>query len=123
MANGDLVEVLEILNRVNRAGLIYLKVRIQEIVSKDIYITYLIEDILLSTKINITEDQHKKLMMDFHFRMGEKGIKQKSTAFNEAMRNDQFLNGMRAVYGYAISCHKSQGGNGIMYIYIWTIRF
>ena len=119
LANGDLVEVLEIFNRVKRAGLIYLKVRIQEIVSKDIYITYLIEDILLSPKINISEHQHKKLLMDFHFRMGEKGIKQKSKVFNESMRNDQFLNGMRAVYGYAISCHKSQGGEwNHVYLYL-----
>lgn len=119
LVNGDQVKVLEVLNREERAGLTFLKVRIQELVSFDIYITYLIEDVLQSANLNISENQHKRLLIDFHSRMEEKNIKQKDTRFKDFMREDRFLNGLRAVYGYAITCHKSQGGEwDHVYLYL-----
>ena len=43
--------------------------------------------------------------------MREKGITQKQKkAFYSAMADDPYLNALRCVYGYAITCHKSQGG-------------
>ena len=119
LVNGDQVEVLEVQGREERAGLTFLKVRIQELVSKNIHITYVIEDVLQSSKLNITPPQHKRLIIDFHMRMKEKNVKQKSRQFKDNMREDQFLNGLRAVYGYAITCHKSQGGEwDHVYLYI-----
>lgn len=38
------------------------------------------------------------------------GIKQKSSDFKIAMMNDPYFNALRCVYGYAVTCHKSQGG-------------
>ncbi len=38
------------------------------------------------------------------------GIKQDSRPFNDAMLKDPYLNAVRAVYGYAVTCHKCQGG-------------
>lgn len=48
--------------------------------------------------------------MDFYRRMKDKGIKQKDSAFKQAMMNDPYLNAIRAVYGYSLTCHKAQGG-------------
>jgi len=42
--------------------------------------------------------------------MKEKKISSKSQEFKDCMWNDSFLNALRAVYGYAITCHKAQGG-------------
>lgn len=44
--------------------------------------------------------------------MKRKGITQKKDKeqFDKAMRLDPYLNALRCNYGYAITCHKSQGG-------------
>ncbi len=43
--------------------------------------------------------------------MWEKKITQKDgKRFYEMMMNDPYLNALRCVFGYAITCHKSQGG-------------
>ena len=38
------------------------------------------------------------------------GVNQKSQEFRNEMLVDPYLNGLKAVFGYAITCHKSQGG-------------
>ena len=42
--------------------------------------------------------------------MRKRGILQGSDEYKEQMFTDPYLNALRAVYGYAITCHKSQGG-------------
>jgi hypothetical protein len=59
---------------------------------------------------NLTSDEHREMYIDFYYRMKEKGIKQRTPAFEEAMRQDPYLNSLRAAYGYAVTCNKSQGG-------------
>lgn len=54
--------------------------------------------------------QQQSLFIDFIVRMRNQGIKQKDSRFNHMMFNDPYLNALRCVYGYAITCHKSQGG-------------
>ena len=51
-------------------------------------------------------------MMGFRAEMKEKNITSKNNpkAFYDAMFKDPYLNALRCVYGYAITCHKSQGG-------------
>jgi len=70
----------------------------------------LIETILTSEMQNLNQHEHQKLFIDFNRQMRKKGIKQGDEAFEEAMRQDPWLNGLRAVYGYALTCHKAQGG-------------
>jgi hypothetical protein len=70
----------------------------------------MIAEVLYGNLTNITQTQHKDLLMDFYYRMRKCGIKQKSFQFNEMMREDPYLNALRAVYGYALTCHKAQGG-------------
>ena len=41
--------------------------------------------------------------------MKDKGISQKSQAFKQNMMNDPYLNALRTVFGYALTCHKAQG--------------
>ena len=42
--------------------------------------------------------------------MRKKGYKQHSNEFKTAMYEDEYLNALRCVYGYALTCHKAQGG-------------
>jgi hypothetical protein len=52
--------------------------------------------------------QQKALFIDFYRRMKEQGVKQKSSQFRERLMDDEFLNALRCVYGYAITCHKAK---------------
>ncbi|NLE34143.1 MAG: AAA family ATPase [Bacteroidales bacterium] len=110
LVNGDLVEILDVGASEYRAGMQFIEVEVRELASKEIYRTLLINDILISTAQNINEAQHRSLFIDYYKRMKELGIKQKSQAFKDGMLKDPYLNALRAVYGYALTCHKTQGG-------------
>lgn len=110
LVNGDQIVVLKIGSNEYRCGLSFLKVEVEEISSKNKFNLLLIEDILYSTFTNLNSKQHKDLMIDYFKRMKNKGIKQKDKAFKENMLKDPYLNALKTVYGYALTCHKAQGG-------------
>ena len=49
-------------------------------------------------------------MIDFSKRMKKRGIKQNTPGYKEEMMNDCYLNSLQVSYGYAVTCHKAQGG-------------
>jgi ATP-dependent exoDNAse (exonuclease V) alpha subunit len=110
LVNGDQVIIKKIGQQEYRCGLSFLQVEVEELVSKKVFSLLLIEDILYSAGTNLNNKQHKDLMIDFFKRMQKKGIMQKDKKFKENMLTDAYLNALKAVYGYAITCHKSQGG-------------
>ncbi|CEN44435.1 ATP-dependent DNA helicase [Capnocytophaga canis] len=60
--------------------------------------------------LNVTE--MKALYINFVMRFREKypQYKEGSQEFKEALKTDLYFNALRVKYGYAITCHKSQGG-------------
>lgn len=52
------------------------------------------------------------LFIDFAQRMNKNGITQNKhpKEFQKALMEDPYLNALRCHYGYAITCHKAQGG-------------
>ncbi|MDR0606564.1 MAG: AAA family ATPase [Bacteroidales bacterium] len=110
LVNGDLVVVKWIGEREYRAGLRFVKVEVEELASKKLYRLLLIEDLLMNGQANLDERQHKNLIIDFAKRMEEKKIKTKTKEFYGMMLKDPYLNALRTTYGYALTCHKSQGG-------------
>jgi hypothetical protein len=48
--------------------------------------------------------------LDFSKRMKQKNIKVNSDEYKTKMMTDSYLNCLRAKYGYAVTCHKAQGG-------------
>ncbi len=110
LVNGDLVKVLSIAPKENRCGLSFWEVQAQELSSKRIINSLLINDIPYSNSTNISEEKHKDLMIDYYLRMKEKGIKQGDRLFKDNMLKDEYLNAIKCVFGYALTCHKSQGG-------------
>jgi ATP-dependent exoDNAse (exonuclease V) alpha subunit len=110
LVNGDQILVKRIGKREYRCGLSFIQVEVEEIFSNVQCNLLLIEDILYSTDTNLNTKQHKDLMIDYFQRMREMGIIQKSKAFKDRMLKDPYLNALKCVYGYALTCHKSQGG-------------
>jgi hypothetical protein len=81
---------------------------------------YIIEDLLNSIDRDLTLDMTKMLYINFVMRFNQAQEKRKeiglqkfkvgSDEFKDALKKDPYYNALRVKYGYAITCHKSQGG-------------
>lgn len=113
LMNGDMVKVTQIGKSIQKAGLSFQYIEVEEVVTKRKYSQYLIMEILHAQgQTNLTQTQQTFLFIDFFQRMKRIGIhpKKNPKSFQEEMRRDPFLNALRGIYGYAITCHKAQGG-------------
>ncbi len=113
LMNGDMVVVEEMSPYTqSRARLTFRQVKVKELFSQKTYTSLLIEEIAYQGKTNLDKEQQQKLYVDFIMRMKKKGITEKKNKeeFYRAMSDDPYLNALRCVFGYAITCHKSQGG-------------
>lgn len=59
---------------------------------------------------NLSVTHLKALFINFCMRHPELDDKKDHAAFIEAYRQDEYVSALRVKYGYAITCHKSQGG-------------
>ncbi|AXJ02451.1 UvrD-like helicase C-terminal domain-containing protein [Cyclonatronum proteinivorum] len=110
LVNGDLVTIEAVGESTYRTGLQFTKVRVKPLNKEETYEVLLLEDVVYALGPNITTDQHKSLLIDFNRRMKALGLKQSQREFNDNMMADPYLNALRANFGYALTCHKSQGG-------------
>jgi ATP-dependent exoDNAse (exonuclease V) alpha subunit len=110
LSNGDFVEVRELGAIINKAGMKFQKVQVRPIGTEIGYTLMLSLDAVNHIKGNLTDDQTRELMIDFSFRMNGKKIEPNSPAYNQAMRQDEYLGCLKATFGYAVTCHKAQGG-------------
>ena len=112
LMNGDMVTVEEISPQTTtRARLTFRQMKVKELFTGKTYTSLVIEEVAYQGRLNLDSQQQQALFVDFILRMREKGITQKNKkVFYEAMRRDPYLNALRCVFGYAITCHKSQGG-------------
>jgi len=70
----------------------------------------IIENLLDSKHPQLTSEEQRALYVFFRNRMKEKDIKPNTKMFKEAMKNDPYFNAVLVKYGYAVTCHKAQGG-------------
>lgn len=110
LMNGDVVTVQQVVVKEQRAGLTFLKVSVKELFTGKEYSQLMIADVLYGNQTNLTQSQQKELFIDFFIRMKHQGLRQKDDAFKSMMIKDPYLNALRAVFGYALTCHKAQGG-------------
>ena len=110
LMNGDLVKVLQLGTRKRRAGLTFLEVEVEELFTHRVVKQMLIEDILYSSQLNLKQYDQQALFIDYYHRMKDRRISHKSQVFKDFMLTDPYLNAIRAVFGYALTCHKAQGG-------------
>ena len=62
-------------------------------------------------------EETQALYVDFTLR--HKGLKPKSEEFKDAIINDEYFNALLMKYGYAVTCHKAQGGEWENVFTIW----
>lgn len=110
LANGDFVKVIKIGHTKHRANLKFTNVRIRSLITNKDYDILLAMDVLESYFTNFSADQNQMLMIDFIRRMAISKVQVNTSPFNDALRKDPYLNCLKATYGYAITCHKAQGG-------------
>ncbi|MBL0078485.1 MAG: AAA family ATPase [Bacteroidetes bacterium] len=81
---------------------------------------YIIDSLLHSINRDLTICEMKSLYINFMMRFngeqkkrkdaGEIYFKVGSDEFKQALKNDPFFNALKVKFGYAITCHKAQGG-------------
>lgn len=72
----------------------------------------MIENLLFQPQPNLNSNQQGRLFLDFILRMRELGIKERENPaqFRDMMKTDKYLSALRVSFGYALTCHKAQGG-------------
>ena len=68
----------------------------------------IIENLLYSHHRDLSSDEIKALYIDFKIR--NKNLRNGTQPFKDALRSDRYFNALRIKFGYAITCHKAQGG-------------
>lgn len=68
----------------------------------------IIDNFLKSDLPRLTQNEQQALYVDFKNRHPD--LKPRTQEFKEALRADKYFNAMQVKYGYAITCHKAQGG-------------
>ena len=106
IANGDIVEVIKIKEVIERYGFRFAKAVIQMTDygnEKELDVILLL-DTLMSEKSALTYEQYKALYREVGLDYkGEKEI-------NKKIKENIFFNALQVKFAYAITCHKSQGG-------------
>jgi ATP-dependent exoDNAse (exonuclease V) alpha subunit len=110
LANGDFIIILELGETTMQAGLYFQKAKMKAMLSNAEYEMLISHDILYGNEPNFTRAQSKMLMVDFNRRARRKGILPNSEEYRDAMMKDPYLNCLRVKFGYAVTCHKAQGG-------------
>jgi energy-coupling factor transporter ATP-binding protein EcfA2 len=70
----------------------------------------ILDRFLTDEKGQVDEMTQRALYVDFKMRMEKIGVKQGTEEFRKAIRKDLYFNAIQCKYGYAVTCHKSQGG-------------
>ncbi len=78
--------------------------------------TYMLVN-FLDQEAQLDAETQRALYIDFKNRY--KGLAPETGSFNEALRNDPYFNALRLKYGFAITCHKAQGGEWDSVLVFW----
>ena len=109
IANGEIIKVLKILRREERYGMQYAKARIQLVDYPGIgdLEVLLLVDVLTQETPSMPREQLKELFFrieeDYSFE------KNKRKRYEKIMK-DPYFNALQVKFAYAVTCHKSQGG-------------
>jgi tRNA A37 threonylcarbamoyladenosine biosynthesis protein TsaE len=69
-----------------------------------------LDNFLFKENAKMSSYEQRAFYVDFKNRMANKGIKSNTSLFKDALKEDKYFNAIQAKFGYAITCHKSQGG-------------
>ena len=108
LANGDFVEIRKIISTTERYGLRFadLELRLTDYPEQQPFEAKVILDTLHSEQTSLTQEQNQKLYQEVL-----KDYKDhKASERKKLLRNDPYLNALQVKFAYALTCHKSQGG-------------
>ncbi|MBN8566987.1 MAG: AAA family ATPase [Flavobacteriales bacterium] len=109
IANGDIIEVLEIHKIVDLYGFKFAKVKIRMVdyPQQKPFETILLLDTVLSESPSLTYEESNKLYQEVLKDYENEGPKYKQV---QKVKENEFFNALQVKFSYAITCHKSQGG-------------
>jgi len=109
IANGDTIEILSVFETIERYGFRYARINARLVDYPDepnIEVVILL-DTLSSNNASMTYDEYKTL----HAAVSKDYSHIKNTAQrNKELKENEFFNALQVKFAYAITCHKSQGG-------------
>ena len=114
--NGDFVQVIALGPQTRKADLHFREIKVRRLSDDRSFSTLIIEDILGSDYSNISHVQYKELMRDLIIRLAQAGKfknkndEERQQIIMEATKDDPYINALRAIHGYTVTCHKAQGG-------------
>ena len=106
IANGDIVEVVRFKETIDRYGFRFANLTVQLVDypdEKDLDVIVML-DTLSSETPSLTYDEYKKLYNEVS--LDYKGDRE----LNKKIKENPFFNALQIKFSYAITCHKSQGG-------------
>ena len=109
IANGEIIKVLRIMKREEIYGFQFARARVQLVDYPDMgdFETMLLVDTLMSESPSLPRDQMKALF--FAIEAEYTYEKNKKLRYEKIMK-DPYFNALQVKFAYAITCHKSQGG-------------
>ncbi|WP_025125804.1 ATP-dependent DNA helicase [Myroides odoratimimus] len=109
IANGDIIEVLQIYRTIELYGFRFASVRIRMIDYPDMapFETMIFLDTLTSESPALTYDQMNKLYNEVLLDYEDEITKYRKM---QKLKENEYFNALQVKFAYAITCHKSQGG-------------
>lgn len=109
LANGDFVEILRVVDLEELYGFRFATLELQLLDFPDQvpFEAKVILDTLHSPTPALPEEDHDKLYQEVFAEYQGAGTRQEQI---EAVRSDMYLNALQIKFAYALTCHKSQGG-------------
>ena len=106
IANGDIIEILKIRETIERYGFRFAKASIKMIdyPQEKALDVILLLDTLTSENPSMTYNEYNKLYKEVSLDYSDEKEK------NKKIKKDPFFNALQIKFAYAITCHKSQGG-------------
>jgi len=117
LANGDELTVVALLDRrrltLREASVTLLKLALAYVSTVGTRVEFecwVVADVLASAPMTRLKAVRQVLWVDFLMRMRDETIKLDSVEFEQRRASDPYLNAMRAMYAYARTCQRAQGG-------------
>ena len=108
LANGDFVEVMRVLSFEERFGFRFstLELRLIDYPQQEKFEALVLLETLHSSHTSLSDERQKELQHTIIEEHSKKNQKQSK----KIIREDPYLNALQVKFAYALTCHKSQGG-------------
>lgn len=109
IANGDIIEILELFNIIELYGFKFaeVKVRMVDYPNQKPFETVLILDTIMAETPSLSYEDGNKLYQEVAQDYAHEKSNYKRFL---GVKNNKYFNGLQVKFSYAITCHKSQGG-------------